>query len=722
MNHRLRLFAGLTICVFLVAGMARIDLPPPTPIHSVNDDYFGIKVPDPYRWLENLEDPQVKAWFKTQADYASAQLDQLLSRDAFKAAITKYVDSLPVAIGDLTRLTGGNYFFIKTLPTDNTGKLYYRKGLGGPDTLLVDTDRFTGPNGEAAAINYYAPSYDSRYVAVGISTGGSEAATIQILDTQTLKEFPETIDRAEYGEIAWLPDSHSFCYCRLQKLATGESDINKYLDSAIYLHQLGTSPDSDTLVMKRGLSPLISMTPVDNPIVIIQPDSDYALGVVEHGVQREETLYVAPLAAIARPGIPWNKICDVENDVTAFSFHHDQLFLLSHKDAPNFKLLKLSLANPDIASATVVLPAGENVNTDFTIAGDAVYVRQMQGAIAHILRLPYDGSAVSQLPLPFDGDAGIEGSDPRDSGVVLGLGSWTRQGQYYEFDPATNAVNPIGLQPMGPYGNRDDITSSEVAAPSYDGTPVPLSIIYRKDMQLNGTNPTAIEAYGAYGLSIDSGFSPSMLAWLDRGGIVAVAHVRGGGELGQDWYKAGFKLTKPNTWRDLIACAQYLIAQKYTSPSQLAIWGGSAGGITMGRAITERPDLFAACDIRAGAVNTLRAENSSNGITNIPEFGSTSTQEGFEDLFAMDAYQHVRDGVAYPGVILTVGMNDPRVVPWEPAKMAARLQAANTGNRPILLRVDYQGGHGIGASKAQRIDQTADMFAFFWSQFGLDGR
>ena len=246
-----------------------------------------------------------------------------------------------------------------------------------------------------------------------------------------------------------------------------------------------------------------------------------------------------------------------------------------------------------------------------------------------------------------------------------------------------------------------------------------MSIIYKKGLKLDGNNPVCMLAYGAYGITMDSGFSPSFQAWLDRGGIDAIAHVRGGGENGEDWYKAGYKLTKPNTWRDLIACAQYLIDRKYSSPAKMGIVGGSAGGITLGRAITSRPDLFAAANIRAGAVDTLRAEHSSNGVTNIPEFGSTATEEGFEDLLAMDAYQHVQDNTPYPGVILTIGMNDPRVDPWESAKFAARLQAATTSNRPILLRVDFKGGHGIGASKAQRISQQADMFAFFWDQFGL---
>jgi protease II len=302
--------------------------------------------------------------------------------------------------------------------------------------------------------------------------------------------------------------------------------------------------------------------------------------------------------------------------------------------------------------------------------------------------------------------------------VIFSQTSWTTAVQYCRYVPVTNQVAPTNLQPAGPYDHLDDLTSEEVKAPSYDGTMIPLSIVHKKGMALDGKNPTILYAYGSYGSTQDPALGPSYIAWYERGGILAVAHVRGGGEGGEAWHQAGFKLTKPNTWRDFIACGEYLVSQKYTSPAQMGILGGSAGGITVGRALTERPDLFAAAAARAGAVNVLRAGREPNGPPNIPEFGSDTTQAGFEDLYAMDALQHVRDGVAYPAVLLTTGINDPRVSPSEPAKFAARLQAASSSGKPVLLRVDYQGGHGIGASRLQSEELTADTFAFFLSQFG----
>ncbi len=237
-------------------------------------------------------------------------------------------------------------------------------------------------------------------------------------------------------------------------------------------------------------------------------------------------------------------------------------------------------------------------------------------------------------------------------------------------------------------------------------------------MKFDGSHPTLMVGYGAYGISTDSSFVPVLLAWVERGGVIAIAHVRGGGEEGQDWYQAGYKATKPNTWRDFIACGEYLVSHKYTSPAKLAGLGTSAGGILISRAITERPDLWAAALINVGWSNMLRTEFSPNGPDNVPEFGSVTTEQGFHDLYAMDGFQHVKDGVRYPAVMLTTGINDPRVVSWEPAKMTARLQAATSSGKPVLLRVDYDAGHGFGTTKSQEERQTADEWSFLLWQLG----
>jgi prolyl oligopeptidase len=355
-----------------------------------------------------------------------------------------------------------------------------------------------------------------------------------------------------------------------------------------------------------------------------------------------------------------------------------------------------------------------------TVASDALYVTELDNGINHITRVPFDGQP-QRIDLPFDGSTEVYSGDPRVPGIIFTMDSWTKGPRIIEFDPQAGKTNPTNLRQPGPYDNLDELVSEEVEAPSYDGTDIPLSLMHKRGIKLDGSNPTILWAYGAYGITEDAGFSSASLPWLERGGVYAVAHVRGGGERGEDWHLAGYKLTKPNTWRDVIACAEYLIDKKYTSSPKLGIMGGSAGGITVGRALTERPDLFAAAIPLVGCLNTLRAEFSPNGPPNIPEFGSVKTQEGFEDLYTMDAYHHIRDGVAYPATLITTGMNDPRVATWIPTKFAARLQPATSSGKPVLLRVDYQGGHGIGASKQQLMEEYADEYAFFLWQFGESG-
>ena len=377
--------------------------------------------------------------------------------------------------------------------------------------------------------------------------------------------------------------------------------------------------------------------------------------------------------------------------MTDASVAGNTLFLVSHKDAPRFKVLRLPLSAPDITKADVVVPPAESVVTGVAAASDALYVRRMNGGISELLRLALDGDGPARaIKLPYDGDIDALAADPRVPGLLFGMGGWTRFGSVFAYTPKSGRVVDTGLQPQGPYDNPRDLVSEEVKATAADGTEIPLSIVYKKGIKRDSGNPTDCVGIRCVRYFADAVvFTPTLLPWYERGGIFAVAHVRGGGEYGEDWYKAGFQATKPNTWRDAIACARWLVDHRYSSPAKLSVRGGSAGGILVGRAITERPDLFAAAIDDVPVSDSLRMEFSANGVPNIPEFGSVTTEAGFKALLEMSPYAHVKDGVAYPAVLLTTGFNDPRVDAWEAAKMAARLQAASSSGRPILLRVDY---------------------------------
>jgi prolyl oligopeptidase len=344
-------------------------------------------------------------------------------------------------------------------------------------------------------------------------------------------------------------------------------------------------------------------------------------------------------------------------------------------------------------------------------------VTSLDGGIGKLERVGFDGAFVKQVPLPYKGTVAESSIDPRLPGAWMLLTGWTESALWYDYNPETGGLTDTGLKKKAP-ADFSGITTSEVTARASDGTSIPLSIIYPKKFKLDGSHPTICEAYGSYGVSMNPGFDPTLLAWFEHGGIYAVAHVRGGGEFGEDWHNAGKQLTKPNTWNDLIACSEYLIAKGYTSSEHLCIEGGSAGGITVGRALTTRPDLFGAVLDEVGASDALRQQFSPNGPANVPEFGDVTTPAGFKALYAMDAYQHVKQGVKYPAVLLTTGINDPRVSPWEPGKMAAKLQACSSSGKQVLLRVDYDAGHGIGSDRSQSEKLLADEWAFALWQLG----
>jgi prolyl oligopeptidase len=695
--------------------------PPPPPVRPVTDTYFGTAVVDRYRYLENLNDPVVKAYFKDQNAYTRAVLARLdPARERLFRRITQ-LDATGTAVSSV-QLDGSRYFYLRRAPADNNEKLCVRDAAGGQERVLVDPDVLATKPGQHFTINYFTPSLDGRYVAFGISEGGSEDSVIHVIETATGKQLPDAIDRAKFvGVTGWRPDGTSFYYMRLPKLAAGQSANEAEQRAVNYLHVLGSDPDKDVPVLGFGINPAIVLDPNDFSVVAVSPDSSYAIGLIVHGVRNEVTVYAAPLASVTGPQTPWKKLLDVDDGVTAFDWRGDTIYLQSHKDAPHYKVLEMSLAKPDIANAKTIVAPSTNVIQQISVAKDALYVRGIDGGIGTVGRVPFgaDGAAGSSLPvaLPYQGAVQLLATDPRDEGATLGLTSWTRTLLYYAYVPG-GPLTDTRLKAPAPV-DATPYTSVEVKAPSADGTEVPLSIVYRKGIRLDNSHPTYLEGYGAYGITLDPYFSTTRIAWLERGGVYAVCHARGGGEYGEDWHRAGMIATKQHTIDDFVGCARYLIAHRYTSAARLGGEGTSAGGILIGGAVTQHPELFAAALDVVGSSDALRQEFSPNGPPNIPEFGTVKDETGFRALLAMDAYQHVRPGVAYPAVMLITGINDPRVPPWELAKFAAALQAATSSRRPVLLRVDYDAGHGFLAASREQSDRLlADQYSFLLWQFG----
>lgn len=707
----IRFLALVILLGALVATLSAQSGPPPAEREEVSETFYGQTVTDPYRWLEKWQDGKGAAWLKAQDTYTRAALTNIPGREKFLARV-KELDTASTSVRN-AQIWGGKLFYLKAdTGADNT-KLYVKENSG--ERLLLDPEVLT-KDGVHYSIDYYQPSLDGKLVAYGISPGGSENSTIHVLETATGKQLPDAIDRCLFGAPQWLPGNKSFVYNRLQKLTPDMPRTAREQRSRVYLHELGGDPDKDRLVFGWDYSPSVKIEDNDLSFVGYIPGSPYLFGLIAHGTQNETTLYYVPFDGLKATSIGWKKLYDVDAAITAFSVHNQEIYLLTHKNKPRYEVMRTSLNHPDIAHAAVVVPASEVVIQEVDVAADAVYIRDLDGGIDRLRRLSFDGR-IEPISVG-EGQSTQEISvTPGESGALIHAVSWTSSPRWLQYDPKTKAGKDTGIQPPIPT-DTSGYMAEEVKAKSADGTMVPVSVIHAKNLALDGSHPTHLTGYGAYGISYDAFFDPVWIAWLERGGVIAFAHVRGGGEYGEEWYKGGYKLTKQHTIDDFIAAAQYLIDNKYTTAQRLSGEGTSAGGILIGGAITQRPDLFAGALIRVGCSNALRMEFTPNGPPNIPEFGTVTESDGFKALYAMDAYQHVKDGVAYPGVLLTAGINDPRVDPMQPAKMTARLQAATSSKRPVLLRVDYDAGHGFGSTRSQHDLEYADEMSFLLWQFG----
>lgn len=716
---------ALLLSATAAASAAQGSAPPVAAVRNVTDTFYGTTVDDPYRYFENKTDPEVVKWMKAQNEHARSVLARIPGRDALLAKIVKYDSSVSDRVAQVNRLPGEMYFSERRSATDNQFKLYVRQGLAGTDKLLVDPEALEKKTGKPHAVNWYAPSPDGRLVAYGLSSGGSEAAVLHVMDTHTGKAVGQPIDRADYGGVDWVADGKTLVFNRLQAMRKGMPEIMKYQHSQVLAMKVGRPISSARPVFGTAVKGL-GIGAAESPYVQLTQDGRWALGYVFNGTQREVGLFLAPQKGVLAGKPQWKRILGNADAVTGVAYFDDVLYMVTHKGAPRSQVLAMSVKAPDLKAAQVVVPPSDRVVVNVVAAADALYIETRDGNIKRLFKRPYQPAAAAvEVPLPVEGSFelvgdGVTSSNPTLPGVVIDLQGWNRARQIFTVG-ADGTVIDTGLQPAGPFDAPADIVATEVKVKSHDGALVPLSIIHRRDIKLDGSNPTLLYGYASYGITEEPFYSVSRLAWLDAGGVYAVANPRGSGVYGQDWYKAGFQTTKSNTWKDFIACAEYLIEQKYTQPSKLGILGGSAGGILVGRAMTERPDLFAAVIPAVGALDSIRFETTPNGVPNIPEFGTVKNEAGFKALLAMSTYANTKPGTAYPAVLLTHGVNDPRVEVWQSTKAAARLMAATTSGKPVLIRLDFDAGHGIGNTKKQQLEERADWFAFLLWQMGVPG-
>jgi prolyl oligopeptidase len=678
--------------------------PAPAPVKPVTEVLWGKQVTDNYRYMEAL-DPSTIAWMKAQNAYTRSILHAIAPRAALEAKIAAFTGSFGFARGYVAY--GGRAFYEERVPGSDNFDLVVRDQAG--KRKIVDVAALRASNGgEPCAINYFLASPDGSKVAAGISQGGSEAASIFVHDVATGKQIAGPLDRADLGFTSWSNDSSTLYFARLKKLALGAADIEKYRNVTLVSWDLKSEP---VAVLGSNVGHGASFLPDEVPALSISPGAPMAMAVSINGVQNELALWLAPVSELNDPNVKWTSFVARVDDVTAIDAAGDTIYLLSHKNAPTFQVLSVEAGQP-LAAARILVPAEKDrVIDSIHAASDALYVLARHGAYSLLLRVAPASGKIEQLALPFKGHIGEAFTDPRQPGITINLQSFVVPPTTFAYDPAKKNFTDLELG-VTPHYDSGRYEISDLEARAEDGVMVPNTLVRAKGAK--GPQIVVIQAYGAYGTSQLANFSLRTASFLEAGGTYASCHVRGGGELGDAWRLAGKDANKPNTWRDLIACAEDLIARGYTTKDKLFIAGGSAGGITMGRALTERPDLFAGVIAIVPDSNNLRSEFQASGPLNIPEFGTIKTEEGFKNLYEMDTIQHVRPGVQYPPVMITTGLNDPRVAPWEPAKLAAALQASGTV-RPILLRIDEEAGHGIGSTKSQDDALYADMWAFvFW--------
>jgi len=710
-------FVTCLLAMAVLAQAPSIPAPPAAPKRPVTDEYHGVKVTDDYRWLENWDDPEVKQWSTAQNARARAYLDSLPSRPAIKQRLR---DLIAASSGyhDL-EYRGGTLFAIKMVTSKQQPFLVALRSANdlASEKVIVDPNAMAGK--ESVAIDFYRPSLDGKLVAVSLSKNGSEDGTAHVFEVATGKELPDAVARVNFGtaggSIDWSNDGSGFYYTRYpQGSERPPEDANFY--QQVYFHKLGTDSSQDTYVIGKEFPRIAEIQ------LRTSDDGQWLLASVANGDGGDYAHYLMNASR------KWTQVTHFDDRVVSVKLGtvgDPALYMLSRKDAPRGKVFRLPLADPILGKVQIVVPQSSQSGPDGNASIKAVvptqthlYVQELIGGPYRVRVFDHQGQETGALPLPSISSA-YQILHTDGDNVLYEVSTYLTPRAWYGFDSAAGKSERTAMFETTSI-NFDDAEVVREFATSKDGTRVPINIIRRKGTKLDGTNPTRLSGYGGYGVTMSPYFlgAPGRM-WLDQGVVYVVANLRGGGEYGEEWHRAGNLTHKQNVFDDFIGAAEYLISSKYTSPAHLAIIGGSNGGLLMGAVLTQRPDLFRAVVSEVGIYDMLRVELDPNGAFNTTEFGTVKAPDQFKALFAYSPYHHVKDGTGYPAVLFMTGENDHRVNPLNSRKMTARLQAANTSSRPILLRTTSSAGHGIGTALNEGIEQEADIFSFFFDQLGI---
>ncbi|HTD14167.1 MAG TPA: prolyl oligopeptidase family serine peptidase, partial [Chthoniobacterales bacterium] len=678
---------------------------PPMKHSDVVDDYFGTKVPDPYRWLEDIDSPEVVSWTKAENELARSYLEKLPDRAYFRDRLTRLAK---LEWYSIPSWTGSRYFYFRHEGLENHAVLYTIKELGEEPRVAIDPNEFSTEG--TVALATLGASHDGKLLAYGVSAKGSDWNEIRVRDLESGKDLADALKWAKFSALSWTNDSKGFFYSRFPEPKPTENRTFAYLrDQKVYYHRIGDPQEKDQLIYECSNHP----DWLCSAIVSID-GTDLFLIVTEGGAGRNQ-LYFKDLGDPLAPKLEAPFIAIVDQFEARFwpiEKVGKRLFVRTDKDAPKNKLISIDLENPGRESWKEILPESKNVLQTVGLAGGKLAVTYSVDATDRLQIYDLEGKFEKEIQLPALG--AISGLDwaPERPQFFYAFSSFLYP--YVIFGYNVNTGEQEIFKKIDLTFPLQDYETKQLFYQSKDGTKIPMFIVHKKGIKLDGSHPVFLTGYGGFNMPMKPAFDAGCIAWVERGGVFAVPNLRGGGEYGQEWHQSGTKERKQNVFDDFIAAAETLIKDGYTKPEKVAIQGGSNGGILIGAVLTQRPDLFGAAVCHAGVLDMLRHHKFTGGSFASTEYGSADNQEDFKYLFRYSPLQNVKQGISYPPTLITTGDHDDRVFPAHSFKFTAALQEAQASDRPILLRIEADTGHGQGMPLSKLLYMDADVFAFMW--------
>lgn len=670
------------------------------------DDFHGTEVSDPYRWLEDdvRESKEVAAWVESQNKLTFDYLKKIPGRDRIEKRITELWDY--EKIGAPTR-EGGRYYFFRNDGLQNQSVLFMQQTLDDDPQVLIDPNSWSEDG--TVALSGAEFSDDGKYVAYGIQDGGSDWRTWRVMEIESRKLLDDELKWIKFSSIAWTPDSKGFFYSRYDEPAEGAEFQSLNLNQKVFYHRVGTPQVKDELVYARPDEPEWGFG------ADVSEDGNYLVLTVWKGTDDRYRIVVKDLTT--PDAKPFELIDNFDYEYSFVGNDGTTLLFKTNLEAPLGRIIGIDLNKPKMADWTEIIPETDNAMSGASIVGNRIIGSYLKDARTQVRLHSMAGEFEREVAFPGIGAASGFGGKRSHEETFYSYSSFATPPSTYRYDIETGESKL--LRQADVKFDPNDYETKQVFYESKDGTRVPMFICHRRGLKLDGSNPTLLYGYGGFNISLTPRFSVSRLAWMELGGVFAMPNLRGGGEYGQPWHKAGTKLQKQNVFDDFIAAAEWLIDKKYTSSQKLAIQGGSNGGLLVGACMTQRPDLYAACLPAVGVMDMLRFHQFTAGRFWVDDYGCADNPEEFKALLAYSPYHNLQGGIQYPATLITTADTDDRVVPGHSFKFAAQLQACQSGTKPTLIRIETRAGHGAGKPTAKIIEEVADQWAFLARNLGF---